>query len=79
MTTKELLLQKIDLMTETQLAEMLTLVEKIKTESNPEGQQSKPPHHIGSGNILRHAGKWVGDDLKECLKMVYDSRGNAQF
>jgi hypothetical protein len=34
----------------------------------------------GSGkSILRHAGKWQGDDFEECLQSVYDSRSDAQF
>jgi hypothetical protein len=28
-------------------------------------------------SILRHAGKWVGDDLEECLEMVYETRGKV--
>ena len=79
MTTKELLLQEIESMSETQLTEMLTLAQKIKTEYTNDKLESKPPSRQGNGNILRHAGKWVGDDLKECLEMVYASRGNAKF
>jgi hypothetical protein len=30
-------------------------------------------------SLLRHAGKWQGDDFEECLKAVYDSRSEAQF
>jgi hypothetical protein len=30
-------------------------------------------------SILRHAGKWQGDDFEECLQAVYDSRSEAQF
>ena len=76
MTTKELLLQEIDSMSETQLSFMLSLAHKIKTESTTDKLESKPPHRQCSGNnILRHAGKWVGDDLQECLEMVYASRG----
>ena len=67
MTLKELLVQEIERMTEGQL-------EAIKL------KQVKPPHRKGSGqSVLRHAGQWVGDDLKECLQSVYDSRGLAEF
>ncbi|AFZ58262.1 hypothetical protein ACOWPH_08055 [Anabaena sp. PCC 7938] len=42
--------------------------------------QPHPPHRQGSGkSILRHAGKWVGADLKECLKIVQSYRGLAEF
>jgi hypothetical protein len=30
-------------------------------------------------SILRHAGKWQGDDFEECLQAVYDSRSDAKF
>jgi hypothetical protein len=52
---------------------------QTKTELNEQKKEAKPPHRQGTGNILRHGGKWVGDDLKECLEMVYASRGNAEF
>lgn len=29
--------------------------------------------------LLRHAGTWKGDDLEQCLKEVYASRGEAGF
>lgn len=74
MTTKELLIQEIDSMSEMQLIETLNIIRSIKQ------KQSKPPHRPGSGkSILRHAGKWVGDDLKECLEIVESSRGLAEF
>jgi hypothetical protein len=42
--------------------------------------QPKIPYRRASGqSILRHVGKWQGDDFEECLQMVYDSRGNTQF
>jgi len=30
-------------------------------------------------SLLRHAGTWVGDDLEECLEMVYQTRGQVEF
>lgn len=30
-------------------------------------------------SLVRHAGKWVGDDLEKCLKEIYDARGEAGF
>ncbi|WP_413173461.1 hypothetical protein [Anabaena azotica] len=74
MTTKELLIQEINSMSEIELIETLNIVRTIKQ------KQSKPPHRPGSGkSILRHAGKWVGDDLKECLEIVQSCRGLAEF
>ena len=74
MTTKELLIQEINSMSETELKETLKIIRSLKQ------KESKPPHRPGSGkSILRHAGKWVGDDLKECLEIVESSRGFAEF
>jgi hypothetical protein len=51
-----------------------------KSEPNSVARKAKLPSRLGSGkSILRHAGKWVGDDLEECLEMVYSSRGEAEF
>lgn len=58
---------------------MFNYAQIISPESNPNQLQSKPPHRQGTGNILRHAGQWVGDDLKDCLEIVYASRGHAKF
>ncbi|MBE9012402.1 hypothetical protein IQ250_19575 [Pseudanabaenaceae cyanobacterium LEGE 13415] len=42
--------------------------------------QETSPLRPGSGkSILRHAGKWQGDDFEECLQAVYDSRSDAEF
>ena len=29
-------------------------------------------------SILRHAGTWVGDDLEDCLQLVYLTRGKVK-
>ncbi len=82
MTRKQILLREIESMSEEELNEMLILVEKMKKESksNENNDNSTQPDRQGSGkSILRHAGKWVGDDFHECLQMVYDSRGMAKF
>jgi len=80
MKTKQILLQEIESMSEAELNEMLILVEKMKKESNANKSNSTQPDRQGSGkSILRHAGKWAGDDFHECLQMVYDSRGMTTF
>ncbi|MCT7953884.1 hypothetical protein [Laspinema palackyanum] len=30
-------------------------------------------------SLLRQAGTWCGDDLEDCLKMVYETRGPVLF
>ncbi|MFM5889938.1 MAG: hypothetical protein ACKOQS_16880 [Dolichospermum sp.] len=74
MTFKEQLVTEIESMTEEQIAEVLIMIKNMKI------KKAKTPQHQGSGkSILRHVGKWQGDDLKVCLQAVYDSRGLAEF
>jgi len=28
-------------------------------------------------SILRHVGKWEGDDLEDCLKLMYETKGKV--
>ncbi|MEA5554665.1 hypothetical protein VB713_27435 [Anabaena cylindrica UHCC 0172] len=80
MSTKELLIQEISSMSETELIETLNIIQSIKNKQSSKFSKPQPPHRPGSGkSILRHAGKWVGDDLKECLEIVQSSRGLAEF
>jgi hypothetical protein len=37
------------------------------------------PAPTPAGALLDFAGTWVGDDLDECLSLVYRTRGKAQF
>jgi hypothetical protein len=32
-----------------------------------------------AGSLLKYAGTWEGDDLDECLRLVYATRSKAQF
>jgi hypothetical protein len=74
MIFKEQQVEEIESMTEEQIAEVLTMVKNMKI------KKAKIPQRQGSGkSILRHVGKWQGDDLKVCLQAVYDSRGLAEF
>ncbi len=74
MTLKDQLVQEIESMTDRQLEAALAAIKEIKF------KQVKSPRRQGSGrSVLRHAGKWSGSDLKDCLKTVYDSRGLAKF
>jgi hypothetical protein len=84
MSTKESILQEIGSMSEQQLTEALSLIRSIKDKQiagvSINQPQPKPTHRKGSGkSILRHAGRWVGDDLKQCLEIVQSSRGLAEF
>lgn len=80
MSAKELLIKEIEEMSETELQQILIIIQELKNKFNSDNKKSKLSSHLGSGkSILRHAGKWVGDDWQECLNLVYSSRGNAEF
>ncbi len=53
-------------MSEEQLAEILEHIQSMK-----DTEKAKYAAQKTSGqSILRHAGKWKGNDLKECLEIV---------
>jgi hypothetical protein len=84
MTLKEVLIQEIETMPDDILSELLDFADFIKAKRSKQQAlkeiQTPPPYRRASGHsILRHAGKWQGDDFEECLQMVYDTRGKAQF
>lgn len=53
--------------------------------SEPEKVPPPPPaFRPGNGpstavELLKHVGTWVGDDLQECLDLVYATRSKAKF
>jgi hypothetical protein len=42
-------------------------------------QQENTLRPSSGRSLLRHAGKWQGDDFEACLQAVYDSRSPAKF
>jgi hypothetical protein len=72
MTLKEQLLQAIEALPNTKLAEALTFVKALSTEPSPTSARSFLAH-------LKTIGTWSGDDLPDCLEAVQPSRGEAQF
>lgn len=81
---KELLLEEIDSLSQEELLQAINYVRIMKSNRISDLSEiprtPKPPHRPGSGkSILRHVGKWVGDDLKECLEIVKSTRGLAKF
>jgi len=78
MTNKELLLQEIESLPDSLLTEALELMQKLKAKKNP-NIDGNSTNSTSEASILKHAGKWVGDDFDECLDLVYASRGKAQF
>jgi hypothetical protein len=72
MTIKEQLLQAIEALPNTKLAEALTLMKSLSTQPSIASAKSFLAH-------LKTIGTWSGDDFQECLEAVQNSRGEAQF
>ena len=72
MTLKEKLLQAIEALPSTRLAEALTFVISLQTKPSTTSAKSFLAH-------LKTIGTWSGDDLQECLEAVQNSQGPAQF
>lgn len=50
--------------------------------SRPEhlpGEMKAIPKRSTARSLLKHAGKWAGDDLDKCFKEVFETRGMARF
>lgn len=81
MTIKELLLQEIESSSDTILAETLDFLRFLKTK---ETQTQPKPELVNSTGLsllehLKTIGQWEGDDLQECLELVYATRSKAKF
>ncbi|CDM98447.1 MULTISPECIES: hypothetical protein [Limnospira] len=46
---------------------------------SPSPDNSAPFRPAGDRSLLRHAGTWSGDDLEDCLNMVYETRQPLEF
>ncbi|HIK11744.1 MAG TPA: hypothetical protein IGS52_16030 [Oscillatoriaceae cyanobacterium M33_DOE_052] len=52
----------------------------LPDDPTPQSPEKPPLFRPASGHsLLRHAGTWAGDDLEECLQIVYDNRGPLEF
>jgi hypothetical protein len=89
MMLKELLLQEIESTPDSILAETLDFLRFLKakeTQTPLKVEVAEEPTHTSvnsTGNsIIEHLktiGKWEGDDLQECLQLVYATRGKVKF
>jgi len=52
---------------------VLSAEEHGQVAENPETRAST------AGSLLKFAGTWQGDDLRDCLDMAYQTRGEAEF
>lgn len=89
MTIKERLIQEIESTEEALLAEALDFLQFLKSKTVQTATNSetieilahRPVKSTGNSLIehLKTIGSWKGDDLKECLELVYTTRGKAKF
>ncbi|MBW4503094.1 MAG: DUF2281 domain-containing protein [Scytonema hyalinum WJT4-NPBG1] len=79
MTTKELLIQEIETLPPELLKEALNFIREIKT-SHTEKQSNKNNLRGSTAeDLLEFAGTWEGDDIRECLQLVHDTRMPLEF
>jgi hypothetical protein len=43
------------------------------------GEIQAIPPRSSARSLLKHAGRWVGNDLEKCMKEVYETRGEIEF
>jgi hypothetical protein len=72
MTIKEQLLQAIEALPSTKLAEALSFMKSLSTKPSITSAKSFLAH-------LKTIGTWSGDDFQECLEAVQNSRGETQY
>jgi hypothetical protein len=80
MTLKETLLQELETADDELITAAIDWVRSHKHQPGP------PPGSVapirGSGkfeDLLEVAGTWAGDDLEDCLEIVYATRSKAKF
>ncbi len=56
----------------------ITVLPDDPTPASPEQPPLFRPASTAS-SLLKYAGTWAGDDLEECLQIVYDNRGPLEF
>jgi hypothetical protein len=78
MTLKDILLQELEAADEQLIAETIDWVRSRK-QVPPAQSSSGEPIRRGNklGDLLEFAGTWAGDDLEDCLGMVYATRSKS--
>ncbi|HLP90024.1 MAG TPA: hypothetical protein VK184_15715 [Nostocaceae cyanobacterium] len=81
---KEKLLAEIETVPESILEQILDYLEYLKARKiKPADISDKDEEPILRGSkakdLLQFAGTWQGDDFEECLKLVYETRSEAEF
>jgi hypothetical protein len=79
MTTKELLMQEIENLPPELLTEALNLIREIKASHTVKQSNTNNLRGSTAEDLLEFAGTWSGDDIKECLQLVHDTRLPLEF
>ena len=56
------------------IAEFVEFIKQKKSQTSLEIINYRP---ASGGSILRHVGQWKGDDLEDCLKLMYETKGQV--
>ncbi len=58
----------------------LSVLEEAPAASEPNSPVFRPGNGPSTArSLLKFAGTWAGDDLEECLQLVYATRSRAKF
>jgi hypothetical protein len=79
MTTKELLIQEIETLPPELLIEALNFIREIKNIHTEKQLNTNKLRGSTSEDLLEFAGTWSGDDIRECLQLVHDTRMSLEF
>jgi Protein of unknown function (DUF2281) len=79
MTIKELLIQEIETLPPELLTEALNFVRDIKTSHIAKQSNKNNLRGSTAEDLLEFAGTWEGDDIRECLQLVHDTRMPLEF
>lgn len=67
---KNQLLQELDELPTDLLAQTLDFVTFLKMKQSQNAQESSEARPSTATSLLKHAGTWAGDDIRECLEDV---------
>jgi hypothetical protein len=67
---KNQLLQELDDLPTDLLAQTLDFITFLKTKQGQNVQESAETRPSTATSLLKHAGTWAGDDIRECLEDV---------
>jgi hypothetical protein len=78
MTLKDILLQELETADDQTIADTIDWVrsrKRVPSIQPPSGEPIRRGNKLG--DLAEFAGIWAGDDLEECLEMVYATRSKS--